>query len=170
MFSVKTLEEHIRSLYRFGIYEANYDEADVEDMLRCIDFPALAQAVRHNLESVYAFTLDSDIPGVCAHRGRDLFGTRAARLLLIPNERIPEFELVPRFWELWALDYGEMFVTSTVRMEFYVPYLGSVQIAYREQGRYPWESGVRLDLTGLTWNLRQMCLPVYQGRVPVYEL
>lgn len=170
MFSIKTLEDNIRALYRFGVHEAGYDEADVEAMLRHIDFPTLAQAVRHNLESVHAFTLDTDIPGVLAHRGKELFGSRAARLLIIPNERIADCEIVSRFSELWMVDYGQMLTTSTVRFQLDLPCLGSMEIAYREQGRYPWESGVKVNLAELTRNLRQMCLPVYQGRVPIYEM
>ena len=142
----------------------------LEAMLRHIDFPTLAQAVRHNLESVHAFTLDTDIPGVLAHRGKELFGSRAARLLIIPNERIMDCEIVSRFSELWMVDYGQMLTTSTVRFQLDLPCLGSLEIAYREQGRYPWESGVKINLAELTRNLRQMCLPVYQGRVPIYEM
>ena len=170
MFSIKTLEDNIRALYRFGVHEADYEETDVEAMLSHIDFPALAQAIRHNLESVYAFTLDSDIPGVPAYRGRDLFGSRAARLLIIPDERIVDCEIVPRFSELWIVDYGQLLTTSTVQIQLDLPCIGCTEIAYREQGRYPWESGVRINLAELTRNLRQMCLPVYQGNVPIYEM
>ena len=170
MFTVKKLEDHLNSLYRFGIHEAGYAERDVEAMLDCIDFPALAQAVRHEAHTVHAFTLDATIPNVLAYRGRDLFGTRATRLMTIPDERTPESPFASRFTELWALEYGEMLTTSCVTANIGCPLIGGLQFAYREMGRYPWESGVTLNLAELTRNLRQMCLPVYQGKIPIYEM
>ena len=170
MFSVKKLEERLTSLYRYGIHEAGYDEADVEAMLRNIDFPALAQAVRHNAQNVHACTLDTTIPNTLQYRGRDLFGTRAARLLIVPDESMPESAIVSRYHELWTLEYGEMLTTSCLTVKFDCPFLGRLEIEYREPGRYPWESGVKINLAALTRNLRQMCLPVYQGKVPIYEM
>lgn len=170
MFSAKKLKECLSALYRYGVHEAGYEETDVEAMLRNLDFPALAQAVRHNAQTVHACVLDTNIPGILSYRGRDLFGTRATLLLTVPDTRTPQSEIVSRFSELWALEYGELLTTSCLAVQAGCPLIGGVEIAYREAGRYPWESGVRLNLAELTRNLRQMCLPVYQGRVPIYEM
>ena len=170
VFSAKNLEDRLTSLYRYGVHEAGYAESDVDAMLHALDFPALARAIRHNAETVHACTLNTTVPGIPRYRGRELFGTRAARLLIIPGEETPESAIVSRYHELWTLEYGEMLITSCLDVKFGCPFWGNLEISYREPGRYPWESGVRLNLAELTRNLRLMCLPVYQGKVPVYEM
>lgn len=167
MFSVDSIRKSISNLYRFGVHEAGYAEASVEAMLDRIDFPTLAQAVRHNCQDVYAFTTGSSLPGFLRYRGRDLFGQRAALLDVIPDEFTPESPMIRHVYELWLLGYGELLTVSSVRIS--CPCLGGFEAVYREHGRYPWESGVPVDLEELTVNLRKLCLPVYQGKVPLYE-
>ena len=64
MFSAKNLEDRLTSLYRYGVHEAGYAESDVDAMLHALDFPALARAIRHNAETVYACTLDTTVPNI----------------------------------------------------------------------------------------------------------
>ena len=80
MFSVKKVKDEIQALYRYGMDAAGYSKADVEAMLKTIDFFALTQALRHNSETVYSIFIDGDLPDMLRHRGRELFGERAARI------------------------------------------------------------------------------------------
>ena len=80
MFSVQKVKNEIQSLYRYGMDAVGYSKADVESMLKTIDFAALTQALRHNSETVYSIFIDGDLPDMLRHRGRELFGERAARI------------------------------------------------------------------------------------------
>ena len=58
MYSVDSLEYAVRHLFQGGIGEHGYSETEVETLLHGIDFEALLQAVRHNAQTVHAYTTD----------------------------------------------------------------------------------------------------------------
>ena len=72
--------------------------------------------------------------------------------------------------ELWMLEHGQLLVTGRVSVSFQSPFLGSLDVIYREQWRHPWENGVSVPLATLTQNLREMCESVKRGEYPLYEL
>lgn len=77
MYSVDSLEYAVRHLFQGGIGEHGYSEEEVETLLHGIDFEALLQAVRHNAQTVHAYTTDGKAPMSFNYRGKDLFGQRA---------------------------------------------------------------------------------------------
>ena len=83
MYSVDSLEYAVRHLFQGGIGEHGYSEEEVETLLHGIDFEALLQAVRHNAQTVHAYTTDGKAPMSFNYRGRDLFGQRATRLYAV---------------------------------------------------------------------------------------
>lgn len=72
--------------------------------------------------------------------------------------------------ELWMLEHGQLLVTGRVSVSFQSPFLGPLDVIYREQWRHPWENGVSVPLATLTQNLREMCESVKRGEYPLYEL
>ena len=72
--------------------------------------------------------------------------------------------------ELWMLEHGQLLVTGRVSVSFQSPFLGSLEVIYREQWRHPWEGDMRISLSDVTKNLREMCKSVKRGEYPLYEL
>ena len=186
MFSVKKVKDEIQALYRYGMDAAGYSKADVEAMLKTIDFFALTQALCHNSETVYSIFTDGDLPGMFRHRGRELFGERAARIYVdnvFPDaerleERVTDGNLVFRRGnglfegysrEIWLPQHGPL-VTSACMMKGLFCASGWTLTMHHEAGRYPWDSEIRLNLGELTNNLNKMCKPVERGEYPLYEL
>ena len=78
MNNIVNLEESITKLFRSAIGDG-YNEEEIEEMLADIDFHALSQAIFHNLETVYEYTVDCTLPFAMNYRGLELF-PRAAFL------------------------------------------------------------------------------------------
>ena len=72
--------------------------------------------------------------------------------------------------ELWMLEHGQLLTTGRVSVSFQSPFLGSLKVIYREQWRHPWEGDMRISLSDVTKNLREMCKSVKRGEYPLYEL
>lgn len=186
MFSVQKVKNEIQSLYRYGMDAVGYSKTDVESMLKTIDFAALTQALRHNSETVYSIFVDGDLPDMLRHRGRELFGERAARIYVdnvLPDserleKRVTDGNLVFRRGnglfegysrELWLPEHGPL-VTSACMTHGLFCASGWTLTMHREAGRYPWDSEIRLNLAELTNGLNRMCAPVHKGEYPLYEL
>ena len=209
MFSVQKVENNIRSLYRYGMDAAGYSKASVESMLDTLNFYELAQAAQHNSTTPHASVLNS---AMFSHRGRELFGQRAALLYadsdipdnpvtvfysdcVIPDKAViivhsdcvmPDEAVIAAVnalrdsflyrvsashaYELWMLEYGSLVTASRVKLSFDCPFLGRMEMIYRETGRYPWESDMRFTLEELTESLLALCEPVKRGEYPLYEL
>ena len=184
MFSEGKLEELLRNVYYGGIDGAGYAEESVKGMLNMIDFHALTQAIRHEAQPVYAFALQGYLDGTFQRHGdRELFGQRATLLYEVPldDEDWMHTGRLPHIRELWMLESGQLVTVSCARLELTVLSAecmfckrrdvdcGGIawgRLEQREDVKYPWLDGVPLELEDLTMNLRQMCLPVYEGRIP----
>ena len=143
MYSVDSLEYAVRHLFQGGIGEHGYSEEEVETLLHGIDFEALLQAVRHNAQTVHAYTTDGKAPMSFNYRGRDLFGQRATRL----------YDLVAV--ACVSLDCGD----------------GEYVTEYREiKEGDPWDSPMYLDLDELVDEINAMCAAYYESDIPLYEL
>lgn len=75
MNNIINLEESITKLFRSAIGDG-YNEEEIEEMLADIDFHALSQAIFHNLETVYEYTVDCTLPFAMNYRGLELFPVR----------------------------------------------------------------------------------------------
>ena len=170
MFSAGSVADSLCGLYHDGIHEADYAPESVEAMLNMIDFRTLAQALRHNAAPVHAFFSRGSSPGLPNYRGRDIFGQPGALLYAEEDEDEPGVGCAWHGRELWMLGSGQLVTTSCLSLTFLFGPETAYGYTYREQKGYPWGSGLRLDLEDLTEELRKLCLPVYQGKVPLYEL
>ena len=167
MYSANSVKSSIEHLYNGAIHELGYKRSAVETLLEQIDFKVLAQAVAHNAKRVYGYVVKGNVPLPLEYRGRDLLEQRAVMLY----EDVDRFSIgiVVLFHslELWLKEDGTLVTVSCVT----VSYLGGVlRTEYREIRGYPWGCGLDLNLEVLTEELRGMCAPVYQGKVPLYEL
>ena len=153
MYTVDSLENAIRDLYCSGISSAGYERASVESMLDSLDFCTLLQAVRHSAETVHTYTTQGRAPKSFNYRSGELFPQRATLL-----------------YELWLLEDMSLAAVAHVTTRFCK---GQYVTEYREiSGEFgdPWNSGLRLDLEGLTSDLLDMCIPYNECDTPVYEL
>lgn len=158
MYHAEVLEYAVKNLYRSGEgADSGLSAGQIEELLDCIDFPALLQAVRHNAQTVYAYSLQS----ASSYRGSELFSQRAT--LLWENELGPG--PLNRKLELWLLEDMSVMAVACVT----ITGKGFVS-EYREVKGNPWECGIFLDLDGLTDHLTELCNPVFAGKIPVYEL
>ena len=169
MFSVDALVYAISDLYQGGVDgEYGYDADDVEAMLNTISFPALAQAIRDKMQTVYAYTTQGRRPKSFNYRGPELFGQEAVCLYADFDQARTEIATVSRSLELWLL--ADMTIVPVVCISLH---LGDNEYVteYRAvlEGE-PWDCGIDLDLDELTDVLIEMCGPCFKNEQPVYEL
>lgn len=167
MYSVDSLENTIRDLYRAGAERGDYSEGDIEHMLYDIDFISLTQAVRHNAETVYGYTTQSERPKSINYRGSELFGQRATRLYTGFDQTAAEAVTVSRTEELWLLEDMAIVAVACVSVDYGG---GAYCTEYREAKGDPWECGMFLDLNLLTDELMELCAGYAEGELPYYEL
>ena len=167
MYSVESLENAIRELYRAGVERGEYSEADIEHMLYDIDFISLVQAIRHNAETVHAYTTQSERPKSINYRGSDLFGQKATRLYTGFDQSIAEAVTASRVEELWLLEDMTITAVACVSVDFGG---GAYCTEYREDKGSPWDSGIFLDLQILTDELLELCASYAESELPYYEL
>lgn len=167
MLTPKMLEDTLRYLYRGAIHNQDYTEVAVEGLLGLIDFPALAQVIRHEAVNVHAFTTDCKCPIHLNYRSRDLFNQRAAKIY----EQLDEFSngrvRTERSHELWLLENGNITAVTRVGVNFLHKFFTA---EYREERGDPWGAGMWLDLEQMTLDLVDACNRVYSREIPVYEV
>ena len=167
MFTAKMLEDSLRWLYHGAIHNQDYTEAAVEGLLTLIDFPALAQVIRHEAQNVHAFTTDCKCPLHLTYRSRDLFNQRAAKVY----EQVDEFSVgtvnTERCYELWLLENGNFSAVTRVGISFRHKFFTA---EYREERGDPWGAGMWLDLEQMTLDLADAFNRVYSREIPVYEV
>ena len=151
MYSVDSLEYAVRHLFQGGIGEHGYSEEEVETLLHGIDFEALLQAVRHNAQTVHAYTTEGKEPMSFNYRGKDLFGQRATLL-----------------YEVWLLEDMDLVAVACVSLDCGD---GEYVTEYREiKEGDPWDSPMYLDLDELVDEINAMCAAYYESDIPLYEL
>ena len=167
MFTPKMLEDSLRYLYRGAIHNQDYTEDAVEGLLTLIDFPALAQVIRHEADNVRAFTTDCKCPLHLRYRSRDLFHQKAVRIY----EDVDEFSQgrvnTELCHELWLLENGNFSAVTRVGISFLHKFFTA---EYREERGDPWGAGMWLDLEQITLDLADACNQVYTRQIPVYEV
>ncbi len=171
MYSLDSFESAIREMYMQGVESDGYAVDSVEDMLDSIDFHALLQAVRHNAQTVYAYTTHSKAPKSFNYRSRELFGQRATRLYEDVDMTNQSGAIVAdRTYELWLLEDMSLVAVACVSVaserEMYITQYREIS---GERGD-PWDSGLCLNLEDLTENLLDLCKPYNECEMPVYEL
>lgn len=168
MYSVDSLEYAVRHLFQGGIGEHGYSETEVETLLHGIDFEALLQAVRHNAQTVHAYTTEGKELMSFNYRGKDLFGQRATLLYDDFDQSDAAQVLAERRYELWLLEDMSLVVVSCVSVDFAG---GEFVTEYREikQGD-PWNTPMCLDLEELRNRLVEMFCQCYEHELPLYEL
>ena len=169
MYIVSSLEYVIDRLFRCGVGDPGYKEQEVEELLAGMDYTSLLQAVRHEAKTVHTFTTCGKPPQTFDYRGADLFGQQA---VMIYDTVGQFFSIGPVFstrnFELWLLE--DMQIAIVVHI--YVSLNGDEYEAdYREsKGIAPKDCGKYLNLEILSDMLDELCVPVYEGKQPFYEL
>ena len=168
MYSADSLEYYIDRLFRDGIGEHGYTETDINELLNGVYYDTLLQAVRHNAQTVYAYTLQDNAPKSFCYRGGDLFGQRATLLYEDYDQGCAGIGLTARTYELWLLEDMSLAVTACVSVDCAD---GALITEYRQikEGN-PWDSGMSLDLEELAGKLTELCAECFEGNIPVYEL
>ena len=169
MFSVDALQYAITNLYQGGVDgDFGYEADDVEAMLNTISFPALLQAVRHKMQTVYAYVTQGKRPKSFNYRGPELFGQEAVCLYVDFDQTRTEIATVSRSLELWLL--ADMTIVPVACISLYLgdnEYVTEYRAVLEDD---PWNSGMDLDLNELTDVLIEMCVPCFKNEQPVYEL
>ena len=168
MYIVNSLEYVIDRLFRCGIGEHGYQEQEVEELLQGMDYNSLLQAVRHEAQTVHAYTTQGKQPQTFNYRGADLFGQRATLLYDDFDQSDAAQVLAERRYELWLLEDMSLVVVSCVSVDFGN---GEFVTEYREikQGD-PWNTPIYLNLNDLAEELTEMFCQCYEGELPIYEL
>ena len=168
MYKIDSLENAVRELYYSGIAGADYEDAAVEAMLDSIVFYALLQAVRHNAQTVHAYTTEGKEPMSFNYRGKDLFGQRATLLYEDNDQSCASIVLTDRTYELWLLEDMDLVAVACVSLDCGD---GEYVTEYREiKEGDPWDSPMYLDLDELVDEINAMCAAYYESDIPLYEL
>lgn len=167
MYSADSLEHAFGLLYRSGIRDGGYSEAEVEELLEGLDFHCLVQVVRHHMASPYAFATQGRLPKSFNYRSRELFGQKAALLYDDLDQCSADVVLAARTMELWLLEDMTFVAVACVTVDHTE---GEYTCEYREAKGDPWECGMCLDLEELTACLDRMSWAAYENETPVYEL
>lgn len=170
MYNTQCLQFTIETLFRGGIGEHGYTDSEIRELLDELDYGSLLQGVRHNAQTVHAYAMQGRQCKAFNYRGGDLFGQRATLLYEDYEQSWSGIVTTDRSYELWLLEDMSLAAVAHVTTRFCK---GQYVTEYREiSGEFgdPWNSGLRLDLEGLTSDLLDMCIPYNECDTPVYEL
>jgi len=170
MYNTQCLQYTIDTLFRGGIGEHGYTDSEIQELLGELDYGSLLQGIRHNAQTVHAYAMQGRQCKAFNYRGGDLFGQRATLLYEDYEQSWSGIVTTDRSYELWLLEDMSLAAVAHVTTRFCK---GQYVTEYREiSGEFgdPWNSGLRLDLEGLTSDLLDMCIPYNECDTPVYEL
>lgn len=168
MYCIDSLRDAIELLYYGGIGAPGYTEPEVKELLNNIDYGTLLQAVRHNAQTVHAYTTQGKMPRSFNYRGEDLFGQRATLLYEDFDQSWAGIVTTARNYELWLLEDMKLFVVACVSLNCGD---GEYVTEYREiKIGTPWGTEMYLDLEELSDKLLGMCCRQCESDDPVYEL
>ena len=166
MNNIANLEEAITQVFRRAIGDG-YTEEEIEEMLAGIDFPTLAQAVLHNFETVYEYTVDCTLPFAMNYRGLELFPC-AALLYEDAGDGMASFVCCARSLELWLLEDAGIAVVSVYHTNVGN---GEFVTAYRVYKGDDWmECDMCIDMEDFADKLQKLCEPHYEHQMPEYEV
>ena len=166
MNNIVNLKDTITKIFLSAI-NYGYTEEEIEEMLEDIDFHALAQALYHNFETVYEYTVSNRLALAMNYRGLELF-PRAAFLYEDAGDCMASFVCCARSLELWMLEDASVAVVS-----LYHTNVGNGEFItnYRVfKGDDPDECGMCIDMEDFAEVLQKMCQPYYEHQMPEYEL
>ena len=168
MYNTQCLQFTIETLFRGGIGEHGYTDSEIRELLDELDYGSLLQGVRHNAQTVHAYTTDGKAPMSFNYRGKDLFGQRATRLYEDNDQSCASIVLTDRTYELWLLEDMDLVAVVCVSLDCGD---GEYVTEYREiKEGDPWDSPMYLDLDDLVDEINAMCAAYYESDIPLYEL
>ena len=168
MYNTQCLQFTIETLFRGGIGEHGYTDSEIRELLDELDYGSLLQGVRHNAQTVHAYTTEGKAPMSFNYRGRDLFGQRATRLYEDNDQNCASIVLTDRTYELWLLEDMDLVAVACVSLDCGD---GEYVTEYREiKEGDPWDSPMYLDLDELVDEINAMCAAYYESDIPLYEL
>lgn len=167
MYHYDDLMMTLHKLYFDAIDEADYAPESVEELFGQIDISALLQAVRHNAQTVYAYTTQGKQSKSFNYRSCELFDQRATLLYDEFDSNTAEVAVTDRSYELWLLEDMSLVVTARVTVDFNC---GEYVTVYREIIGEPYDGTMSMELEELTMRLQQLYDAVYESEQPVYEL
>ena len=168
MYNTQCLQFTIETLFRGGIGEHGYTDSEIRELLDELDYGSLLQGVRHNAQTVHAYTTDGKAPMSFNYRGKDLFGQRATRLYEDNDQSCASIVLTDRTYELWLLEDMDLVAVACVSLDCGD---GEYVTKYREiKEGDPWDSPMYLDLDELVDEINAMCAAYYESDIPLYEL
>ena len=166
MSNIANLKESITQVFQQAI-DNGYTKEEIEELLEDIDFHTLAQAVLHNFETVYEYTVDCTLPSSMNYRGPELF-PRAVLLYEDAGDCMASFICCARSLELWLLDDASLAVISVFHTN---AGHGDFITEYRVYKGDNWQAcGMCIDMEDLADKLIQLCLPHYEHQMPDYEV
>ena len=156
MLSAETVRNSLRYLYRGEIHEEGYEEQAVEDLLRTLDFDALAVEFGKCLQHVPAYTILRHGEMEREFCGRDLFDKQAVRIYedtfhFVLEHAADSGSALAHAHEIWLLEDGNLRTVSRVTVS---QDRRSLVTEYREICGYPWGCPLELKLSRLTEELR----------------
>ena len=168
MYHADSLEYAVRELFQDGVGDHGYTESEIKELLKGIDYDCLLQAVRHNAQTVHAYTTQGTEPNAFNYRGADLFGQRATLLCDDFDQSWAGIAATARTYELWLLEDMSLVVTACVSLDCGD---GEFSTEYREikEGN-AWDTPMYLDLEERAEKLLGMCCLCCENEIPVYEL
>ena len=168
MYHADSLEYAVRELFQDGVGDHGYTESEIKELLKGIDYDCLLQAVRHNAQTVHAYTTQGTEPNAFNYRGADLFGQRATLLCDDFDQSWAGIAATARTYELWLLEDMDLVAVACVSLDCGD---GEYVTEYREiKEGDPWDSPMYLDLDELVDEINAMCAAYYESDIPLYEL
>ena len=154
MYSVRTVKNSLRYLYRGAIHENGYPRDTVDELLRELDFKALSAVFRRNARRVYAYDTRENHAVPLEYRGKDLFGKQAVLVYEDTLSCVMGTVLSSHAYEVWLKEDGNFVTVSRVSVNYE---RGNYETEFREIRGYPWGCGLDLNLERLTAELRELC-------------
>lgn len=168
MYCVDSLRYAIEHLFYQGVGDRGYTEDEIRLLLEGIDYEALLQVVRHNAQTVHAYTTQGKALKAFNYRGGDLFDQRATLLYEDFDQSWAGIVTTARNYELWLLEDMSLMSVACVSLDCGD---GEYVTEYREiKTGDPWETGMILDLEELSGKLLGLCGLHSECVIPIYEL
>ena len=153
MYSEETVRNSVRYLYQGAVHECGCSEDTVEDLLKKLDYHALASVFQKNARRVYAYDTREGQSVSVEYRGQDLFGQRAVPLYETMLCCGAGIVTASHTYEVWLKEDGNLVTVSCVAVNYE---RGEYETAFREIRGYPFGCDLELNLERLTRELREL--------------
>lgn len=168
MYSERTITSAIK--YIFTLLLPGCNDEEVEEELEGLDFEAIAQSVRDNARTVYAYEAGGNYERAFAYHGTELFNQRATKLFETVNRYQADLIITTHSYELWLLEDMTVMAVSNMTVKADCEDASYLTEYRTVKGELNADADFGFSPEDFATELLKLCEPQLEGEAPFYEL